>query len=67
MAGYFGRWIDEVLMRITDTFLAFPPLLLAVLVAAALGANLRKHHHRHRRVVVALVRAPGALAGAQPA
>lgn len=41
VAGYFGRWIDEVLMRITDTFLAFPPLLLAVLVAAALGANLR--------------------------
>ena len=41
VAGYFGRWVDEVLMRITDTFLAFPPLLLAVLVAAALGASLR--------------------------
>ena len=41
IAGYFGRWVDEVLMRITDTFLAFPPLLLAVLVAAALGASLR--------------------------
>lgn len=41
IAGYFGRWVDEVLMRITDTFLAFPPLLLAVIVAAALGANLR--------------------------
>ena len=41
VAGYFGRWVDEVLMRVTDTFLAFPPLLLAVLVAAALGASLR--------------------------
>lgn len=41
VAGYFGRWIDEALMRITDMFLAFPPLLLAVLVAAALGASLR--------------------------
>ena len=41
VAGYFGRWIDEALMRITDTFLAFPPLLLAVLVAAALGASLQ--------------------------
>lgn len=41
VAGYFGRWVDEILMRITDTFLAFPPLLLAVLVAAALGASLR--------------------------
>ena len=41
VSGYFGRWVDEVLMRITDSFLAFPPLLLAVLVAAALGASLR--------------------------
>lgn len=41
VAGYFGRWVDEILMRITDTFLAFPPLLLAVMVAAALGASLR--------------------------
>ena len=41
VSGYFGRWIDEALMRITDMFLAFPPLLLAVLVAAALGASVR--------------------------
>ncbi len=41
VAGYFGRWVDEALMRVTDTFLAFPPLLLAVLVAAALGASLQ--------------------------
>ncbi len=40
LAGYFGRWVDEVLMRITDIFLAFPPLLLAVIVAAALGPSL---------------------------
>lgn len=36
-AGYFGGWIDEVIMRVTDIFLAFPPLLLAVAIAAALG------------------------------
>ncbi len=41
IAGYFGGWVDEILMRITDTFLAFPPLLLAVVVAAALGPSLR--------------------------
>ena len=41
VAGYFGKWADEILMRVTDMFLAFPPLLLAVLVAAALGASLR--------------------------
>jgi peptide/nickel transport system permease protein len=32
MAGYFGGWIDEIIMRITDVFLAFPPLLLAITV-----------------------------------
>jgi hypothetical protein len=36
-AGYFGGWVDEALMRTTDVFLAFPALLLAVLMAAALG------------------------------
>ncbi len=37
LAGYFGGWIDEIIMRVTDIFLAFPPLLLAVAIAAALG------------------------------
>jgi peptide/nickel transport system permease protein len=39
IAGYFGGWIDNVLMRITDIFLAFPPLLLAIAIAAGLGAS----------------------------
>ena len=39
-SGYFGGWVDEALMRITDIFLAFPALLLAVLLAAALGAGM---------------------------
>ena len=39
IAGYLGGWVDEVLMRITDVFLAFPPLLLAIAIAAALGAS----------------------------
>lgn len=40
IAGYFGGWMDEALMRVTDVFLAFPALLLAVLMAAALGPGL---------------------------
>jgi len=41
IAGYFGgTMIDETIMRITDMFLAFPPLLLAILIAATLGPSL---------------------------
>ena len=40
VAGYGGRLIDEVVMRITDMVLAFPVLVLAMAVAAALGASL---------------------------
>jgi peptide/nickel transport system permease protein len=39
IAGYYGGWIDDVLMRVTDVFLAFPPLLLAIAIAAALGPS----------------------------
>jgi peptide/nickel transport system permease protein len=39
-SGFFGGKIDEVLMRITDMFLAFPKLILAMAVASALGPNL---------------------------
>ena len=36
-AGYFGGWIDRVIGRVLDIFLAFPALLLCILIAAALG------------------------------
>jgi peptide/nickel transport system permease protein len=39
-AGYFGGWLDEVIMRVTDIFLAFPPLLLSLAFAAMLPASL---------------------------
>ena len=37
LAGYYGGWVDEFIMRITDVFLAFPPLLLAIFIAALIG------------------------------
>ncbi|MCX7855380.1 MAG: ABC transporter permease [Anaerolineae bacterium] len=39
LAGYFGGWLDETIMRLTDIFLAFPSLLLAIAIAAALGPS----------------------------
>jgi len=41
IAGYFGGIIDEVIMRVTDIFLAFPALILAMAITAALGPSLR--------------------------
>lgn len=40
MAGYAGGWVDAVLMRITDIFLAFPKLVLALALTAALGPGI---------------------------
>lgn len=40
VAGYVGGWVDNLLMRITDIFLAFPRLILALALVAALGASL---------------------------
>jgi peptide/nickel transport system permease protein len=40
IAGYKGGWIDEVIMRVTDLFLAFPSLLLTMSITAALGRGL---------------------------
>jgi peptide/nickel transport system permease protein len=39
-AGYFGGWADKVLMRVTDIFLSFPSLVLALAFAAALGPGI---------------------------
>ncbi|HEY8284932.1 MAG TPA: ABC transporter permease [Chloroflexota bacterium] len=40
ISGYAGGWIDELLMRVTDIFLAFPVLVLAIAIAAILGPSL---------------------------
>src|SRR5262249_47539974 len=41
IAGYFGGWVDEVVMRATDLVFAFPTIILAMAVTAALGPSLR--------------------------
>jgi peptide/nickel transport system permease protein len=39
-AGARGGWTDEVIMRVTDIFLSFPPLLLAIAISALMGPSL---------------------------
>jgi peptide/nickel transport system permease protein len=41
LAGYIGGLADEVMMRVTDIFFAFPALILAMAIAAALGPSLQ--------------------------
>jgi peptide/nickel transport system permease protein len=41
VSGYVRGWADEVLMRVTDIFFAFPSLILAMAIAGALGPSLQ--------------------------
>jgi peptide/nickel transport system permease protein len=50
VAGASGGWVDDVLMRITDVFLALPGPILAIAVVAALGPSLR-----HTLIAVGIV------------
>lgn len=40
IAGYFGGWIDNVIMRICDVFIGIPGFLMAMTIAAAFGQNM---------------------------
>src|SRR5256712_10060807 len=40
IAGFYGRWIDGVIMRVADVTLAFPSLLLLIAIAAAVKPSL---------------------------
>lgn len=41
VAGYFGGWLDTLIMRLIDMMLAFPGILLALVIIAVLGRDLR--------------------------
>ena len=42
IAGFMGKWVDSILMRLVDVTLAFPPILLAMVIAARFpAANTR--------------------------
>jgi peptide/nickel transport system permease protein len=54
LAGYFGGWVDEVVMRVADLVFAIPTILLAMAVVAALGPGLF-----HAVLAVVVVSWPG--------
>jgi peptide/nickel transport system permease protein len=41
VAGYFGGWADRIVSRVVDIWMAFPPVLFAILLVAVLGTGLR--------------------------
>jgi peptide/nickel transport system permease protein len=40
VAGYFGGWVDRIISRVVDIWMAFPPVLFAILLVAVLGTGL---------------------------
>lgn len=40
VAGFFGGWIDQIIMRVADMMISFPGLVLAIAIAGVLGPNL---------------------------
>ena len=48
MSGYLGGTVDLVTQRLMDIMQSLPLLVMALVMAAALGPSLREHHHRHR-------------------
>ena len=47
VSGYFGGWVDRVLVVIADALFAFPSLLLAIVVAIVISGGQSSHVGRH--------------------
>lgn len=55
LAGFFGGWMDQAIMRVTDTVMSVPPLLLVIVFVSAVGPSLQSV-----LVVIGLLGWPGA-------
>lgn len=53
IAGFYGKWVDSAAMRLVDVLLAFPYLLLALIIVAALGPSLF-----HSMIAIGVVATP---------
>lgn len=56
VAGYFGSWVDRIIMFFTDAIMSFPGILLAMAIAGVLGPNLT-----NAMVAIGIVTAPRAI------
>jgi peptide/nickel transport system permease protein len=54
LSGYFGGWVDDVIMRFSDGMYAFPSLLLVLAIASALGPSIS-----NTMIAIGVVSAPG--------
>jgi peptide/nickel transport system permease protein len=54
VAGYFGNWVDQVLSRVMEVWLAFPALLLAIIIVTRLGPSIS-----NTVIALGLISAPG--------
>ena len=52
VAGYYGGWVDVVVMRLIDLILAFPSILLALAIVAILGGSRRSADNRSGRTAL---------------
>ena len=53
ISGFFGKWVDAVMMRVVDAFLSIPIFFLAIVLAVIFRPLPRRVHLRHRLRVVA--------------
>ena len=75
LSGYFGGWLDSILMRITDAFLTFPTIFVLIILGAFLREqpipwlknSVRGGDHDHCRPLVDVASPPGAQPVPRPA
>ena len=67
LAGYLGGWVDQVIMRVTDAWLALPALVFAIFLATMVGPEHVEHHHHLRAGLLDALRPRDPRRGAEPA
>ncbi len=60
LAGYYGGWVDNILMRITEVFMSFPFLPLAITISAVVGTSVKPEQRMYIvMLIIGLLSWPG--------